>query len=535
MKSLMKSILLMLVIVGCGGGGGSGRDTSQDNIATDMANAKLLEVGKPYDGNFYKDYTNWVKMSVTKGTKYLIETTNLGESTDTVLYLYDTSGDVVLRYDDDSGVGDASRIVWTAPSNGVYYIKVLSYENKVGATLSYTLTVNIVAPLDAYVDLIVSEFNIPNSLDEIKSFDNIVTIKNQGTADINNPFYVGIYISSDNDITISDMLIGYYRISSLKSGASFYSYDTLLSIPKDATELISTPFNIASAISSVPSNVFIDITLGESYYVGVICDIEPKIAESDELNNASVGSEILFALPQVPVANMIDTYEEDDTNDSATDLDSSSQYHNFYDDSVDWFVFFGDSAYEYTIDTQPLGIIASTNLSLYDSLDNSLMQGTTKMTFRPDYNSYYYLKVESDANQTGIGTDYLMLLDSVKVGLPDDYEDGNSSADAHEIIVDESQNHNFYDNAVDWAKFRTIEDKTYLIAVDMIGSGTTPILELFDIDGTTKLDTASQVAGTTTYQITWRAPHSDTYYIKVSSTGDAIGDDHHYRLSVLEQ
>jgi len=535
------SVFIAIVSIGCGGGGtgvvGDNNDTniSQENISADMASAKVLEVGKPYEGNFAKDYVNWVKVTVTKGTKYTIETSVSGVNTDTILYLYDTDGKTVLRHNDDSGQGKASKIVWTAPADGVYYLKILSYEESVEYSLSYTLLLSIVEPEPLYIDLKVSEFNIPNSLDEIKSFDNVIAIKNQGTVDINTPFYVGIYISSDENITIGDMLIGYYQIASLKAKEAIYSYDISLTIPKNATELISTPFSIASAITAIPSSSFIDITLGESYYVGIICDIGQVIVESDELNNASVGREVTFELPpSVSDIVLTDRYEEDDDRDSATELDSEPQYHNFYDDATDWFIFFGDVFYEYTIKTQDLGIISTTNLSIFDGLDINLAQGSSEIVFRPEYNSNYTLLAQSDSNQTGIGTDYMIAISSQKVGMADDYEDDNSYEEASRISYSNTQNHNFYDNPTDWMMFSATKDNNYTITVDMLGAGTTPTLELYESNGTTKIITFAQTVGSIT-TIVWQAPQSGTYYIKVASTGDQIGNDHHYRLLVLEQ
>jgi len=60
------------------------------------------------------------------GVQYVIETFNLSSETDTTLTLYDTDGVTILRFDDDSGGGLASKITWVAPADGTYYVKVAS-------------------------------------------------------------------------------------------------------------------------------------------------------------------------------------------------------------------------------------------------------------------------------------------------------------------------------------------------------------------------------------------------------------------------
>lgn len=76
----------------------------------------------------YSD-TDWVSftvpaMDVTKPASYVLETKGLGWGMDTYLYLYDVDGSTLLAEDDDGGEDLASRIEWTPPATGTYYIKV---------------------------------------------------------------------------------------------------------------------------------------------------------------------------------------------------------------------------------------------------------------------------------------------------------------------------------------------------------------------------------------------------------------------------
>lgn len=68
---------------------------------------------------------DWIKFTATAGWRYTIATFHLGLVSDTVLDLYGTNGATLLATNDNAGAsGKASQITWTAPSNGVYYIRV---------------------------------------------------------------------------------------------------------------------------------------------------------------------------------------------------------------------------------------------------------------------------------------------------------------------------------------------------------------------------------------------------------------------------
>ena len=93
---------------------------------------------------------DWFKFQAVAGKTYTIST-QLGTLRDSVLYLYDGNGTTLLAQDDDGGDGLASRIQWTAPATGTYYLDVAAYANSYAG--SYTLDVQVqnVAPVLAIV------------------------------------------------------------------------------------------------------------------------------------------------------------------------------------------------------------------------------------------------------------------------------------------------------------------------------------------------------------------------------------------------
>lgn len=91
------------------------------------------------------------------------------------------------------------------------------------------------------------------------------TVTNQGTAAAKGPFLVNFYLSTDNQITTSDILIGKRTIKSLAAGASDGPVTTQATIPKSVTP--------------------------GSYFLGAIVDPTNKVSESDETNNTNVDSQ----------------------------------------------------------------------------------------------------------------------------------------------------------------------------------------------------------------------------------------------------
>ncbi len=101
---------------------------SASPLAANASQAGSIEV------NYDQDYFRFLAVA---GATYRIETQliSLGDS---VLWLYDTDGTTPLVYDDDGGTGLASRIDWTAPADGTYFIDVAGYSVSFG---TYTLDI----------------------------------------------------------------------------------------------------------------------------------------------------------------------------------------------------------------------------------------------------------------------------------------------------------------------------------------------------------------------------------------------------------
>jgi YVTN family beta-propeller protein len=82
---------------------------------------------------------DWMRFQATAGLVYTATTFNLLLDTDTTLRLYAVNGVTLLAYNDDypgSPEPLASRIIWTAPADGQYYLRVSDFYGR-GGCLGY--------------------------------------------------------------------------------------------------------------------------------------------------------------------------------------------------------------------------------------------------------------------------------------------------------------------------------------------------------------------------------------------------------------
>lgn len=92
---------------------------------------------------------DWVKFIALSGITYTLATINTGGHADTVLYLYDRDGSTLLdSNDDDPANWPASRLIWQAPTAGMYYIKVEHWDPYAyGCTTGYGLSITPDRPI----------------------------------------------------------------------------------------------------------------------------------------------------------------------------------------------------------------------------------------------------------------------------------------------------------------------------------------------------------------------------------------------------
>ncbi len=85
---------------------------------------------------------DWVTFPAVAGQRYTLATNNLGGFADTVIQLFNASGQSLAYNDDDPTNWPASRIFWRAPAAATYYLKVWHYDQYAeGCTTKYSVMV----------------------------------------------------------------------------------------------------------------------------------------------------------------------------------------------------------------------------------------------------------------------------------------------------------------------------------------------------------------------------------------------------------
>ncbi|MFC0588589.1 M10 family metallopeptidase C-terminal domain-containing protein [Novosphingobium aquiterrae] len=124
-----------------------------DSALGSTATTASLAVGGSATGAFESTGDHdWYAIQLAQGQSYLLTTsTESGVVVDTVLYLRDASGNPLAYNDDGLGGGGFSRIRFTAPTTGTYYVDVGVWGNQ-AETAGYKVNASIAPPLPLYTN-----------------------------------------------------------------------------------------------------------------------------------------------------------------------------------------------------------------------------------------------------------------------------------------------------------------------------------------------------------------------------------------------
>ena len=84
---------------------------------------------------------DWFQLTTIAGAKYTIQTSSLAQGVDAIVQVYDQDG-VAQLASADNGIGQATQLLWQAPSSGTYFIRMVSSPGGTfGCSATYQLTV----------------------------------------------------------------------------------------------------------------------------------------------------------------------------------------------------------------------------------------------------------------------------------------------------------------------------------------------------------------------------------------------------------
>lgn len=108
----------------------------ETSVGTELCAATLWPVGD----------IDWYKFVLKKNRPYQIETSNLSSGLDTVLSLYNPSGNLVASNDDYQFGSLASRVIITAGQDGFYYAKIQNKSTSDPANKTYCFEASEIQP-----------------------------------------------------------------------------------------------------------------------------------------------------------------------------------------------------------------------------------------------------------------------------------------------------------------------------------------------------------------------------------------------------
>ena len=298
---------------------------------------------------------DWVKFDATTGTTYTIQTLGLSGDNDTVLRLYDASGEEITSDDDDPDYPPASRIDWTATGSGTYFVEVVHFNRFAGGgdDLSYSLKVAIAAdppapssPPGYYAD----DFEPDNAWHDAQPIQVNGGLQERNFDVPGDEDWVKVWAFAGNEYTI--------KTSDLPEGndTELYLYDADLKLLAYNDDVYS---------GSGHSLITYSISETGAYFVRV------------KHHKSEGGSGYTYSLEVTSTVPCVDGYEEDDTPQDAEPItvDGDPQSHNFHvpcvhegeraADEVDWVWFEAIEGGTYTIKTSSLGGSNDTVLELY--------------------------------------------------------------------------------------------------------------------------------------------------------------------------
>ncbi len=98
-----------------------------DEHGNDASSATPISLNTDIWGNIeIGGDVDFFKFFAMAGNDHPIQT-SLGTLVDSYIYLYDTDGSIIIAEDDNSGHGQASKILWTCTASGYYYVRVDAY------------------------------------------------------------------------------------------------------------------------------------------------------------------------------------------------------------------------------------------------------------------------------------------------------------------------------------------------------------------------------------------------------------------------
>ncbi|MEK6742975.1 MAG: CARDB domain-containing protein [Nitrospirota bacterium] len=341
-----------------------GTTCSSDSYEADNSAgaARTITLGESQQHNHCEGTSDLMKFSAAAGTVYGIITQKVGNMASPSLSVYDTNGTTQLA-SSSSPWSTYSRMTWTAPSAGTYYVKVAPYSGTLssGANTDYRITLGDVLNPDFTVENFWFQgAGMPGGIINVSD-----TVRNQGFADAGS-FNVSVYISADAVVTTADTQIGTRTVTSL--GANQTSSGSWLEYA-------------------------LPMWANGTYYLAAIANP----SGTNEIVTSNNTSTVLPITITNPTGCSADGYEPDSSSASAKAIvvGAAPQAHNHCQDSSDWLSFAAEAGKDYSVRVVRTSGFDSPCAQIYGTDGATLLSGACNraVDWHASASGTYYIEV----------------------------------------------------------------------------------------------------------------------------------------------
>jgi len=452
---------------------------------------------------------DWVTFNAVGGRTYIIRTSNLQSSADTVLALFGSNGTSLLTQNDDYGGTRASQITWRVTTSGPLYVRVTHFYNRGGVNNGYDLSVTEVS------DITSDAYEPDNTLNTAKP----ITIG--GAAQRHN-----FHVAGDQDwVRFGTAANSTYVIETLNLGTAS---DTVLELYDGGGNRLAYNDDFggtyASRIqwySSSPTNLFVKVR---------------------HYNGAAYGATTAYDLQVRLIPSLGDSYEPDNTSSSARPItvDGEAQTHTFHmAGDQDWIYFDTISGSRlYFIETFNLAAGNDTVLELYNSSGALLASNddysglASRIGYATSGSQRLFVKMRHYSSLAGHNDlRYDVRVTSVPTTAPDSFEPDNDPATARAITPGtlETPNvtrHNFHvAGDQDWVRITATIGNFYLFETANLEDRADTVITLFAANGTSVIAENDDGGGGLASRLGWYATADGTYYLRVRHYSSGVGGE----------
>lgn len=454
-----------------------------DDYLASTATTGVLTIGGSTTGSIETSGDqDWFQVSLMAGQVYqflLNSTGGLSGLDDPVLALYSTSGSLLVD-DDDGGIGRNSRIIYTAPETGIYYLGSQDYDNDTG---SYIL----------------SAAEIPD--------DFPATTATTGFVDIGGSATGSIEFSGDQDWFHVWLIEGQTYQFRLNSDIAPGLTDPYLTLYNANGSIIATNNN---DIGSLNSLITFTATKTNIYYLGAR-------ANSDGTGNYSLSAALVS-----------DDYPATIATTGVVPIGGSATGSIEISGDLDWFqvTLIAGETYEFRLNSAIVSGLGDPRLFLYNS-DGGLLAfnydgddgHNSRIFFTPSRSATYYLDAGDQYTNTG---NYI-----ISAALAIDDFPASTTTSGVVAVGDSATGSIEFSGDQDWFKVSLVAGKTYEFRLNSASDSglSDPLLSLYS-NRSSLLTSNNDGDDGLNSRIVYTAPESGTYYLSAGdhliSTGDYI-------------